>query len=38
VLAYTLEHGDIDELHRTIERPGRQLKELPGYAPRKRRL
>ncbi len=37
VLAYMLERGDIEELHRTIERQGRQIKVIQGYAPRKRR-
>ena len=35
VLAYMLERGDIEELHRTIEREGRQIRVLQGYAPRK---
>ncbi len=37
VLAYMLERGDIEELHRTIERQRRQIKVIQGYAPRKRR-
>ena len=37
VLAYMLEHGDIEQLHRTIERQGRQIRVIQGYAPRKRR-
>lgn len=36
VLAYTLEHGDIEELHRAIDRQGRQIKVIQAYAPRKR--
>lgn len=37
VLAYMLERGDIEELHRTIEQQARQIKVIQGYAPRKRR-
>ena len=37
VLAYMLEHGDIEELHRTIAQQGRQIKVVAGLAPRKRR-
>jgi hypothetical protein len=37
VLAHTLERGDLEKLHRTIERQGRQINALQGYAPRKRR-
>jgi hypothetical protein len=28
VLAYLLEHGDYEELHRTIERQGRQIRAI----------
>jgi len=34
VLAHMLERGNIEQLHRTIERQGKQIQ---GYAPRKRR-
>jgi hypothetical protein len=37
VLAYMLEHGDIDQLHRTIQRQGRQINVIQGLAPRNRR-
>jgi hypothetical protein len=37
VLAHMLEHGDVEELHRTIERHGRQLKAMQGLSHRKRR-
>jgi hypothetical protein len=37
VLAYMLERGDIEELHRTIAGQGRQIKVIAGLAPRKRR-
>jgi len=37
VLAFMLERGDMEELHRTIAQQGRQIRVLRGYAPRKRR-
>jgi hypothetical protein len=37
VLAYLLEQGEDDELRRTIERHGRQIKVLQGLRPRARR-
>lgn len=37
VLGHLLERGDIEELHRTIERQGRQIKVIQGGATRKRR-
>jgi hypothetical protein len=37
VLAHMLERGDIEQLHRTIERQGRQIKVILGDASRKRR-
>jgi len=37
VLDQMLEHGDIDELHRTLRRQGRQINVIQGLAPRKRR-
>ena len=37
VLAYMLEQGDIDQLHRTIAQQGRQIRVIAGLAPRKRR-
>jgi len=37
VLACMLERGDIEEMHRTIEREARQIRVLQGYVPRKRR-
>jgi hypothetical protein len=36
VLAYMLEHGDYEELHRTIERQGRQIRAIRGKRPRVR--
>jgi hypothetical protein len=36
VLAFMLEPGDIEQLHRTIERHGRTMRVIQGYAPRKR--
>jgi hypothetical protein len=35
VLAHMLEHGDVDESHRTIERQGRQIRVIQGLRPRK---
>jgi hypothetical protein len=32
-----LDHGDLDELHRTIAQQGRQIRVIAGLAPRKRR-
>ena len=37
VLAHLLEHGDDDELRRTIERHGRQIRAIQGLRPRARR-
>ena len=37
ILAYMLQQGDIEELHRTIEGQGRQIRVIQAYAPRKRR-
>ena len=37
VLGYMLERGDIEQLHRTIDRQGRQINVITGLAPRKRR-
>jgi hypothetical protein len=37
VLNHLLEHGQDDELHRTIQRHGRQIKALQGLRPRARR-
>jgi hypothetical protein len=37
VLAHLLEHGDDEELHRTIERHGRHNRALQGLRPRARR-
>jgi hypothetical protein len=37
VLAYLLEHGEDDELRRTIERHGRQIRALQGLRPQARR-
>jgi len=37
VLDHMLEHGDIDELHRTIQRQGRQINRIQGRRPRTRR-
>jgi hypothetical protein len=37
VLAYLLERGDDEELRRTIQRQGRQIKALQGLRPRARR-
>jgi hypothetical protein len=37
VLAYLIEQGDHDELHRTIERHGRQINRIQGLRPRARR-
>jgi hypothetical protein len=37
VLAYMIEHGDYDELHKVIQRQGRQIKALQGLRLRARR-
>jgi len=37
VLAHMLDRGELDELHQTIAREGRQIKAITGFAPRKRR-
>jgi hypothetical protein len=37
VLNHLLEHGEDDELRRTIQRQGRQIKALQGLRPRARR-
>jgi hypothetical protein len=37
VLDHMLEHGDMDELHRTIQRQGRQINVIKGLRPRARR-
>ena len=37
VLAYMLEHGDVEEMHALIQSQGRQLKKLQQLAPRARR-
>jgi hypothetical protein len=37
VLAFILERGDIEQLHRTIASQGRQINVITGLAPRKRR-
>jgi hypothetical protein len=37
VLNHLLEHGQDDELRRTIQRQGRQIKALQGLRPRARR-
>ena len=37
VLDHMLEHGDIDEVHRTIQRQGRQINRIQGLRPRARR-
>ena len=37
VLDHMLEHGDVDELHRTIQRHGRQINRIQGLRPRARR-
>jgi hypothetical protein len=37
VRAHMLEQGDIDELHRTIQRQGRQIRVNQGLRPRKGR-
>jgi hypothetical protein len=37
VLAYLLKHGEDEELRRTVERHGRQIRALQGLGPRARR-
>ena len=37
VLAHLLEHGEDEELRRTLEHHGRQLRALQGLRPRARR-
>jgi hypothetical protein len=36
VLDHMFEHGDIDELHRLIQRQGRQINRIQGLRPRAR--
>jgi hypothetical protein len=37
VLAYMIEQGDHDELHKTVERYGRQINRIQGRRPPARR-